>query len=175
MANERSGLSGGQVTVALIGAAAVLGSALIANSDRLFGPRADPERPPASLPGPTASPSTALVPPEAAPTQIAPPAQAAFSMAGAWRGDDGSVWEFSQDGDRFGAEQSEGVERVRIEGQVSGQSVRMWVDYFQASSGNLGLRIMTCEGQFMGAGQQLQLSCINPQTNVTTRPTWSRA
>lgn len=176
MADEKSSVSGTQIMVALIGASAVVGSALIANSDRLFGPRTESERAVAPLPSPTASPSVALVgpAPEPASTGAVPAQPASVSMAGAWRGEDGSVWQFSHEGDRFASEKSEGVERVRIEGQVTGQSVRMWVDYFQASTGNLGLRIMDCEGQFIGEGQRLQLSCLNPQTNVTTRPIWTR-
>jgi hypothetical protein len=174
MAGERSGLSGGQVTVALIGAAAVIGSALIANSDRLFGSRAEAERPSAALSSPSPTPAAAEAVTMPAAAEVAPAAPAVLSMAGAWRGDDGSVWEFNQEGDRFAAEKAEGVERVRIEGQVSGQSVRIWVDYFQVSTGNLGLRIMNCEGQVAVGGQQMQLSCLNPQTNVTSRANWSR-
>jgi hypothetical protein len=96
-------------------------------------------------------------------------------MAGGWRGDDGSYWAFAQDGDRFTASKVQGIERISVEGQVSGRTVRLWVDYFRADAGTMGLRIVNCDGQFEQGGQQLQLSCINPQTNVTTRPVWIRA
>ena len=176
MADERSGMSNSQVTVALIGAAAVIGSAVIANSDRIFGPRdvtptPSPTPVPAPTPAPTETVANAMVAPSPSPTQAAP---AIVPIAGAWRGEDGSVWEFTQDGERFGGEKTEGVERVRIEGQVSGQAVRIWVDYYQAASGNLGLRIMNCEGQLASSGQQMQLSCLNPQTNVTSRANWTK-
>ena len=176
MTNERSGMSNSQVTVALIGAAAVIGSAVIANSDRIFGPRPVPT--PAPAPRTATNPVDTLAKPvediDAIVDKAVPAAPAVASIAGAWRGEDGSVWEFAQDGDRFGGEKSEGAERVRIEGQVSGQAVRIWVDYYQAATGNLGLRIMNCEGQVGSNGQQMQLSCINPQTNVTTRPSWTK-
>jgi hypothetical protein len=176
MPDERSGMSNSQITVALIGAAAVIGSAVIANSDRIFGARAVANQPAAveqsvSPAGgqTTSTPAAAAAEPEAA------SAPAIAAIAGPWRGDDGSVWEFTQDGDRFGSEKAEGGERVRIDGQVNGQSVRISVDYYQSTSGELGLRIMNCEGQLAGGGQQMQLSCLNPQTNVTSRATWSKA
>ena len=174
MADERSGMSNSQVTVALIGAAAVIGSAVIANSDRIFGQPHSVQ--PLPTPSPTATGPVAnnVIAPSPAPTVVPPAAPEIIPIAGAWRGEDGSVWEFAQEGDRFGGEKTEGVERVRIEGQVSGQAVRIWVDYYQATSGNLGLRIMNCEGQVASSGEQMQLSCLNPQTNVTSRASWTK-
>lgn len=176
MADERSGMSSSQVTVALIGAAAVIGSAVIANSDRIFGTGPTPGQPVSPAPVPLQENAAAPAPPVSTPAreEVASTSPAVPVIGGAWRGDDGSVWEFTQDGDRFASEKSDGDERVRIDGQVSGQSVRISVDYYQASSGNLGLRIMNCEGQVSAGARQMSLSCLNPQTNVTSRATWSK-
>jgi hypothetical protein len=172
MADERTGMSGTQITVALIGASAVIASALIANSDKLF--KAPAPAPTAPLASPSLSPAAPASSTPAAAIETPRPAAPAPTMAGAWRGDDGSVWTFVQQGDRFSAEESDGDERVRLEGQLNGQAVRIWVDYYQAASGGLGLRIMNCEGGLSGDGRQLQLNCLNPQTNVTSRANWSR-
>ena len=86
MADERSGMSNSQVTVALIGAAAVIGSAVIANSDRIFGER---EQVPQPAPSPIATEPVrnTIVAPTPSPTVVAPAAPAIVPIAGAWRGE----------------------------------------------------------------------------------------
>jgi hypothetical protein len=171
MADTKGGMSGTQITVALIGAGAVVASALIANAGKI-APAPAPTVSPAPAPSPSAGASADPQPivPEPAP----PPAPAVANLGGAWRSDDGTVMTFAQDGDRFSSEQADGDERVTIEGQISGRSVKLWVDYFQSSSGGLGLRIMNCDGRIDEDAQRVRYSCLNPQTNVTTRPTWTR-
>ena len=173
MAGDKGGMSGTQITVALIGASAVIGSALIANSDRLMRDPAAPAPAPAPNVSPTVAAALHSQPSAPAPVDSAPAASVP-NLGGAWRSDDGTVMTFAQQGDRFSSEQSDGDERVTIEGQVSGRAVKLWVDYFQSASGGLGLRIMTCDGTVDEDGQRVRYSCLNPQTNVTTRPTWTR-
>lgn len=177
MAEDKSGVSGTQIMVALIGAGAVVTSALIANSERLFPtPSPSPSvTSPVPLVGPTASPSgIASSETPADEPEAPPPAASVANVAGAWRADDGSVMTFAQDGDRFSAEQSDGNERVTVEGQVSGRTIRLWIDYFQAANPGLGLRIMNCDGLLDESARRVTYNCINPQTNVTSRANWTK-
>ncbi len=174
MADEKSGMSGTQIMVALIGAGAVVASAYIANSSRM--PTATPSVQPAALVSPDAVPTAgAQTVPETRAAEPAPPSAPAIpNLGGAWRSEDGTVMTFAQDGDRFSSEQSDGNERVVIEGQVSGRAIRLWIDYFRSDTGGLGVRIMNCDGLLAEDAQRVQYSCLNPQTNVTTRANWTR-
>lgn len=136
-----------EITVALIGVSGVIAAALIANADKVFGPRTEASRPAdggssgAALPGPTPSG------PAAAEAATVP------DIAGWWIDADGYRFEFVQDGANYRFVQYLGERQVGSGfGSLSGRDFSHQFQAEQVGSGR-------CTGSVSADGETSSGRC----------------
>lgn len=161
-----------QVLIALISVSGVLGAAVIANSDKLFGrPHEAPpvatadQAPPVARTAdtsPAPGPMTEAHTTRAAPTVRPPPPAAAKpdatpDIAGAWRdADDGMRYVFTQKGSDYSYRAfDKGVDIGGGEGTLSG---RAFSHRFKNNDGGEG----ACQGEFAPDGRDASGRCSPP-------------